>query len=210
MTQGTPEQFRQLVSDRRWDHAIALLRWFDSSVAADALMSVPFEEQERLFQMLPIDLAATLTGSLPYYHAYVLLRSRPVDEVQAVIESMNPFSRMQLFEDLSGEAWRQLVEGATRSVSPGRAIIEARRVEKVFRRPDGGVVQVIAPLDLSLAAGIIVAVLGPSGSGKSTLLRILSGLTPPSSGEVLWHGSQSVSRPVTRPSCSKALRCFRG
>jgi NitT/TauT family transport system ATP-binding protein len=50
------------------------------------------------------------------------------------------------------------------------------------------VVQVIAPLDLTLAPGIIVALLGPSGSGKSTLLRILTGLTPPSSGEVLWHG----------------------
>jgi NitT/TauT family transport system ATP-binding protein len=47
---------------------------------------------------------------------------------------------------------------------------------------------VIAPTDLAIEAGEIVALLGPSGCGKSTLLRILSGLTAPSSGEVLWHG----------------------
>jgi NitT/TauT family transport system ATP-binding protein len=207
MNQGTPDQFRRLVSEARWDHAIALLRWFDSSVAADAFMSLPFEEQEILFRTLPIDLATTLVESLPYYHAYVLLRLRPVDEVHAILDSLNPFARTQFFEDLSGDAWRQLVEGppqvpratedpasrtperaAIRAVSPGHVIIEARRIEKAFHQPDGGVVQVIAPLDLSLAAGIIVAVLGPSGSGKSTLLRLLTGLTPPSSGEVLWHG----------------------
>jgi NitT/TauT family transport system ATP-binding protein len=191
MTQGTPDQFRRLVSEGHRDHAIALLRWLDPSIAADAFMGLPFEEQERLFRTLPTDLATTLVENLPYYQAYVLLRARPVDEVKAVIESMNPFSRMQLFEDLSGEAWRQLIEGppsAIGSASPERAIIEARRIEKVFHRPDGGAVQVLAPLDLSLASGMIVAVLGPSGSGKSTLLRILSGLTLPSSGEVLWHG----------------------
>jgi NitT/TauT family transport system ATP-binding protein len=205
MTVGTLEQFRRLVSEARWDHAVALLRWLEPSAAANAFASLPFDEQERLFLTLPIDLAATLVETLPYYDAYVLLRSRPVDEVNAIVRSLNPFARVQFFEDLSDEAWRRLVEGPTRisraaedaesrtagrpAMSAGPAILEAKRIEKLFRQPEGGVVQVIAPLDLSLASGMIVAVLGPSGSGKSTLLRILSGLTPPSSGAVLWHGA---------------------
>jgi NitT/TauT family transport system ATP-binding protein len=71
----------------------------------------------------------------------------------------------------------------------GEAIIEARGVEKSFLQPDGHRVQIIAPLDLSIYSGTIVALLGASGSGKSTLLRMLSGLSEPSSGEVLWHGN---------------------
>jgi NitT/TauT family transport system ATP-binding protein len=43
-------------------------------------------------------------------------------------------------------------------------------------------------LDLCVESGAIIALLGASGCGKSTLLRILSGLTPPSGGTVLWHG----------------------
>jgi NitT/TauT family transport system ATP-binding protein len=67
------------------------------------------------------------------------------------------------------------------------AIIEARQVEKFYSQPHGGKVQVIAPTDLAVYPGTIVALLGPSGSGKSTLLRILTGLSQPSSGQVLWH-----------------------
>lgn len=68
------------------------------------------------------------------------------------------------------------------------AIVEARQVEKFYSQPHGGRVQVIAAIDLAVYPGTILALLGPSGSGKSTLLRMLTGLSQPSSGEVLWHG----------------------
>ena len=67
-------------------------------------------------------------------------------------------------------------------------IIEAREVEKYYDQPHGGRVQVIAPTDLAVYPETILALLGPSGSGKSTLLRMLTGLSRPSSGQVLWHG----------------------
>src|SRR5579862_3153961 len=67
-------------------------------------------------------------------------------------------------------------------------IIEGRKLEKFYGDPGENVIQVIAPTDISVHAGEILAVLGPSGSGKSTLLRILTGLSRPSAGEVLWHG----------------------
>ncbi len=70
----------------------------------------------------------------------------------------------------------------------GEAIIQARAIEKFYVQPDGNRIQVVAPIDLDIEAGKIIALLGPSGCGKSTLLRILSGLARPSSGQLFWHG----------------------
>jgi NitT/TauT family transport system ATP-binding protein len=67
-------------------------------------------------------------------------------------------------------------------------IIEARKLEKSYPQPDGSRIQVIAATDLAIYPGQIIALLGASGCGKSTLLRMLTGLSPASSGSVYWHG----------------------
>src|SRR6516225_3581106 len=67
-------------------------------------------------------------------------------------------------------------------------IIEARKLEKFYPQPDGNRIQVIAPTDIAVYPGQIIALLGPSGCGKSTMLRMLTGLSPASGGSVYWHG----------------------
>ena len=79
-------------------------------------------------------------------------------------------------------------------------IIRAQAVEKFYLQPDGSRIEVIAPVDLDVEPGKIITLLGPSGCGKSTLLRILTGLSKPSSGEVLWHG-----RPITSQNAGVAI-----
>ena len=64
------------------------------------------------------------------------------------------------------------------------AIVETREIEKYYVQPEGNRIEVIAPTNLAIYPEQILALLGPSGSGKSTLLRMLTGLVPPSSGEV--------------------------
>jgi NitT/TauT family transport system ATP-binding protein len=77
---------------------------------------------------------------------------------------------------------------------PVEPIIRAQAVEKFYVQPDGNRIEVIAPVDLDVEPGKIITLLGPSGCGKSTLLRILTGLSKPSSGEVLWHGRPIASQ----------------
>ena len=49
-------------------------------------------------------------------------------------------------------------------------------------------VRALDGVDLAIAAGDSVALLGRSGSGKTTLLHVLGGLVEPSEGTVEWHG----------------------
>ena len=59
-------------------------------------------------------------------------------------------------------------------------LIQLRGICKSF-----GDRQILDNVDLDLYAGEALVVIGPSGTGKSTILRILAGLLPPDSGEVI-------------------------
>lgn len=71
-------------------------------------------------------------------------------------------------------------------------LVQLIGVSKRFRAPGQGSVTVLKDIHFAVYPGEIVAVLGKSGCGKSTLLRIMSGLTPASSGQVLYRGKQVV------------------
>ena len=51
-------------------------------------------------------------------------------------------------------------------------------------------------IDLDVADGDVVALLGSSGSGKSTLLRVIAGLRPPDGGSVAWNGTDLAGVPA--------------
>ena len=72
---------------------------------------------------------------------------------------------------------------------PSEAVFHARGLSKIYNT---GEVQVkaIQDLDLDIAAGEFIVLLGPSGSGKSTLLNILGGLDTPTSGTLSFGDHQ--------------------
>ena len=62
--------------------------------------------------------------------------------------------------------------------------IELRGATKRFLTPSGGVYTALRDLTMTVGAGEFCAVVGPTGCGKSTTLALISGLEPPSEGEV--------------------------
>ena len=76
---------------------------------------------------------------------------------------------------------------ATMSPSDGAPLIEARDLTKYF-----GSVVALHDVSLSVRAGEVLCLLGDNGAGKSTLIKILSGVHPPDSGEILVDGEPVV------------------
>ncbi len=68
-------------------------------------------------------------------------------------------------------------------------ILEARGVRKVFTGGDGGTIVVLDGVDLQVARGEMVAIVGASGAGKSTLLQVLGALERPTGGDVILAGT---------------------
>ena len=58
---------------------------------------------------------------------------------------------------------------------------------------------VLKDIDFTVSTGDVISIIGASGSGKSTLLRCINLLETPTSGEILYHGRNVLSRGTNAP-----------
>src|SRR5262245_3094505 len=75
----------------------------------------------------------------------------------------------------------------------GRAKVVAGRealLEVVGLRKNFGGVRALEKLDLTIAAGELVGLIGPNGSGKTTAFNLLTGVLKPSGGRIVFRGAE--------------------
>jgi lipoprotein-releasing system ATP-binding protein len=75
------------------------------------------------------------------------------------------------------------------------AVLEARGLVKAFIGGVGCSIRVLSGLDIAIARGEFVAIIGASGSGKSTLLHLLGALDAPDRGEIRLDGQAYADLP---------------
>jgi hypothetical protein len=176
MNDSDRKKLQTLLKQRQWPPVLDQLRAVTPREAADFFMSTGFDEQRALFHEMPPEFAAALIVHLPYYHAYVMLHSRDLHDMQEIVNAMDPAEREHFLDALPEEAWQCLMDelvaagsGApfcavgetlatsgptTTEFAPAAVavepIIEARQIEKSYTQPDGRQIQVIAPVDFSV------------------------------------------------------------
>jgi len=82
-------------------------------------------------------------------------------------------------------------------------LLECRGLSRRF----GGLVAVDA-VDLTIEPGEVRAVIGPNGAGKSTLFNVVTGVLPPSDGDIYFAGERITGLPVHRVIQKGVARTF--
>src|ERR1700678_4366554 len=120
MNDADKNRLQNLLKQRQWAAAIEQLRALDARDAADFFMAAPFEEQRALFHEMPVEFAASLIVHLPYYHAYVMLHSRPLQQMQEIVNAMGAAEREHFLDALPEEAWQCLMDELVAAGSDAR------------------------------------------------------------------------------------------
>lgn len=73
-------------------------------------------------------------------------------------------------------------------------VLKANGIVKTYRGGDGGVLNILNGVDLTVERGEMVAIVGASGAGKSTLLHVMGALDRPTRGDVVIDGESVEGR----------------
>lgn len=74
------------------------------------------------------------------------------------------------------------------------SVLSAEGIVKSYRGGDGGILHILNGVQLEVARGEMIAVVGTSGAGKSTLLHVLGALDRPTQGRVVVDGESLEGR----------------
>jgi len=160
--------------------------------------------------------AGTLTiGGVYLVFHYSEMMREPLEQIRQQMEVLQKAGAgIARVQELL--AVRSRLEENGRSGLPSGALsVEFRRVGFSYRDDESNGETVLADIDLLLAPGRVVGVLGRTGSGKSTLARLLTRLYDPEEGEVLLSGTPlpAVERVVRRARVAmvtQEVQLFRG
>lgn len=143
---------------------------------------------------LRIDVGAMTRGELVQVASLFSVLALPMRMLGFFLESLPPsvVSRERLatvFDEPRPEIGAPSRARAGTALPPAGPIgVEARGLRMVYEGALAGQAPVLRDLDLTVAPGEVVAVVGATGAGKSTLCQALAGLVEPAAGEILLGG----------------------
>lgn len=133
-------------------------------------------------------LVIDLQMSIGQLIAFNMMLSHVSQPVAKLIEVWQQFVRVRVSVDKLGDMLNLPVEQAEGDLRPAQALRGEVRIEQLVFRYRPELAWVLRGLDLHIAAGQTLGIVGPSGSGKSTLTRLLQKLYTPDGGRILIDG----------------------
>ena len=120
--------------------------------------------------------------------AFMSYRQMFTDRSLALINQFVQFSILHLHLDRLGDIVHAERDGPPVSAGLPRPVLGGVAMRNLSFRYGAGDPIVLDNIELDVAAGAFVAFTGPSGGGKSTLVKVMLGLYPPTTGDILLDG----------------------
>lgn len=134
------------------------------------------------------------TMTLGMFVAFNAYRGQFADRIAAVINAVLQLRMMRLHSERIADIASEPPEA---TAPKHHWLAQAERVdlrlERLSFQYDKASPMILDDISLDVVSGESIAIVGPSGQGKTTLIKIMSGLMPPTRGEVLVNG-QPLSR----------------